>query len=244
MAGIWGLDRTRASQNGFALVGILIALPVMLTIATGLALLGFGLKNHTTVSATCRFEVWAAQREMGELLKELLRLNPLAKRLKRERTQAEAELKAARLSFNPKLIAAAEAHRAWVVAQQTRLRQTQEQILSDAQRVRAFHQKKFLHKTMASGTQILKVLSPSPTLAVQRFSPQDLAPEHQPLDGFVEFQRLEWRWQSQLFYDLPAWLKEFSPLENPNFTGACAASLTTKEKKWHPRLLAARSSPS
>lgn len=238
-----GVKRTHPSQAGFALIGVLAALPLILALLAGLGLTAIALKNRTEIFAQCRAEVWNAQKDMSQLLKNLISLNPRAKRLRAQRKAAEAEVKAAKLTFNPAIIAAAEAHRAIVLGQQMHLRAEQERLLFQALTRRARAQERVRGFIKNRDGRLEKIVSPSASLAVRKSPPNDLTPDYIGVEDFSSEQRLQAHWEGQLFHGAPPWLLNAGPLSNLKFRGECSATIKQEKKSWHPQLLAAKSLP-
>lgn len=237
-----GAQRENPSTAGFALVALLAAMPLMISVLVGLSLAAMALKNRTELFATCRAEVWNAQKDMSQMLRNLVSLNPRAKALRAQRKLAEAEVKAARASMNPPLIAAAETHRALILNRQMYLRAEQERILFQARARRAMARAQMNQAAHAKQGRVTDFFSPVTALAVERFPPHDLTPDHTPKPGFAGEQKLQFRWHAELFQGTPEWLLKSAALSRLRFNGECSATLKEEKESWRPQLVAAKSS--
>lgn len=222
------------------MVTLVHLLPLLLLIAITLTALGLVVKSRSGAEAKCRQTLWQAQRDMGSLLENLLRLNPRAKRLQNLRKTAEAQLKAALLSANPVWVAEAQAFRATVIGLQLSLRAEQTQILARAQIRRSRILAEF--KSLTSATPILTLAKNEKVtgLAVRAAPPQDLSPTYQLLPSFSDFQAVALRFRIRLLSWAPAFINNFYDTRNDHYDGQCFVTLQQEGSKWTPTLREAK----
>ena len=209
-----------------------------MVLLSGLALMGLSLRHHNLATASCRRAVWLAQVDMSKALTQLLKLNPEARRLRLQRKIAEAELNAARTLLQVELIPALEAQRAFIIAQQLRLRQQQKFLLLQAGYKRAAAKQNFLHLRNAMPMQQVVSRSLTPDLAVNFVPPFDLSPDAVLKTNFSQAQKLTLRWQTQFLAQAPWELMQILNIKPQTFYGRCAATLEQEGTKWRPQLVA------
>ncbi len=241
MARATGIKGKKPDEAGFALVALLAALPLLLVVFVGLSLIALALKNRTTIFAECRWSAYQAQKDMSVLMKQITALNPRARLLRIRRRAAEAELAAAMATLFPPLITAAQAQRGLVIAEQIQLRAEQERLLFSAITLRAKARKNLTSDLGRLEGRLLKIISPSGSLAVKKSPPLDLTPDHLPQSSFEQAQALQFHWRADLFSGAPDWLLRAGDFTKLKFSGECAATIKGVNKKWEPHLVAAKS---
>lgn len=232
--------RIAQSEKGFVLAMVTICLPLLTVALIGFLLMALVLRNHSFLNSSCRRAVYETQSALSLSLKKLLKLNPRATRLRTQRRIAEQEVKAARASKLPPLIAAAEAHRLSVIAQQWELRFEQNLILNKAREERRWVST-WLHQSLArfpaSSVRLSQKVS---GLAVHPEPFLDASPDYKVDEPFSEKQIQILEFKSDLLTNkLPKMI--LSGLEEKLVTGVkCAATLKKEGAQWQPALAAAR----
>lgn len=228
-------------QSGFALVALLFLVPVLLILVSGLALTALSLRNYTIAKSSCRRAVWLAQVDMGKALQELLRLNPEARRLRMQRKLVEAQLAAAKISLQFELVAALQAHKALIIAHQSKIRAQQQRLIFQAGLRRRNSPVTFKESTLSINIKKVRMQSLTSNLAVQFVPPQDLSPDVVVPPGFERRQALTLLWQAELLSEAPMEIMSALNIKSLNFNGQCAATLEKEGSKWLPQLVAGKS---
>lgn len=231
-----------SQEQGFALTALLLLLPLALGLAAAFGAAVHVLRTKSLAQSLCVREAAATQEELAVSLRELIALNPTARRLRRERERAERHWRAALATEVPPLIAAARAELAAVTLAQLRLRQKQSGLLREAETIRSNHTRELAAR--------LRRLTVSPLQAPMRFNralavtpvpPASLTPDYLPAPGFEFAQQQRFLFRVDLS---PPW-----PLETVNGADVrqaveCSVSLRNEGgKKWDIDILAA-SAPS
>lgn len=211
---------SQGRQEGFVIILLLGALPVLLSLAMGASLLAFHLKPYYQYQRTCRILTLHAQSELAQLLKELLRLNPEAKRLRAELIATQKALRAAQASGQVQWIALAQTRLAQIKMQQMRLQAQQRGYLRRAQSEIAK-----LSEALIRRLPNAKLRDAPSGLALRVNPATSLTPDYLPAVDFREHQKLEVTWQQGT-----PW-----PIQ-----GRCGASLELHKRSWWPVLAAAK----
>ncbi|HEY8272455.1 MAG TPA: hypothetical protein VIG33_16300, partial [Pseudobdellovibrionaceae bacterium] len=206
------------SQKGFALIGLISLLPVIL--AGGLAVFStFGfLKSDLGTLNACRAKQLQIQNKAGKNLSKLLKLNPRALKLRIQQAHAEKALAAAIESGQPPAIAAAEAYLLKI--------QMQRQVLAIKQKVliqtadiwlasggadlpKELQREWSQHNTPLKSwiqSSLRLTAAKVPKLAVQADIPE-VAPVYQLLPHFEEAQSWEQTWNVE--FRTVSWAQKF-----------------------------------
>ncbi len=217
------------SQKGFALVALLALVPFAMTLIISLVLGLFILKRKSLAQAHCVQQASLLQNELKGTLESLLKLNPRATRLRRQRDIADKALKAAISSANPYAIALAQAAWTAVFLQQTALRSQQQLLLKKAER-----QRDTGHRNLREKLNSLHVRNLNSrkyywrALAVEAVPLTSLTPDYRPLPGFSLLQQHRFRFDVAL-----------DPQGKLIQSTECSVSLNGKEKAWKVQILAA-----
>jgi hypothetical protein len=228
------------NHKGFALAITMALLPVLVGLFLLLfAILGVNQFNLSTQQA-CREGGLRGQQQVAPLLKQLLDLNPKALQLKLAEIQAQIRLAAATL---PPLVAAAEAHLAYIQMQRRILDLRQKQLIqqSNILLLRAhFQTKSALRTALTKGLPTFNYLkidnqqfsTTAPRLAVRPES-SDVAPAYRPVDNFDNQQALAHSWQYQL--------RVRSPFQNflmadLKWSPSCSVTLKQDGSSWVPKI--------
>lgn len=223
-------------EQGFALVNLLILVPLLLSLFFALSAYLYILKRKSLAQAACVHQAAVMQNDLKGTLEKLLRLNPRAKSLRAKRAAADKGLKAALSSANPYVLAAAKAYWTAVVLQQTVLRGQQQVLLREAERQRQSGYRNLLSQIRAM--RILRLDSRKfywRALAVEARPLTSLTPDYQPLPLFAHLQQHRFRFLVDL---QPPFLKKLDIGSLKQFT-ECAVTLEEKENAWNIRVLAA-----
>lgn len=229
-------------QHGFSLIGLLVLLPLLISILCGLATLLLYLKAYSLNQHECRDAVLEHQGQLKTHLIELLKLNPYAKQLRAEKRLSKAQLAVAIASGTPAGIAAARAHLKAVTLRQLDLQAKQQKWLLTARALR----KKFRIKTQVSfslrrGGSSIQHKSPL-GLAVYPVPPSSLTPDYKPLPHFSYFQATHIMWQLNALFLLPKWLRDQAfPEIATKLRGQCSASITKRGQRWFATPIKAKS---
>lgn len=218
------------NQWGFSMLNFCFLIPIIF--ASGVLVFGSFqiISKYTDAQRECRIHVMGAQQILGQKLKELLDLNPLAKSL---RTQ-EKTLKIARAAaILPSVIAAIQAKIIINQFQQSILRGKQELILATA-KIQA-------QREMAKlPTQINGVKFSNPHLKVYKSPPNAIAPDHHTMPFFTEVQTLKAHWKVPIQNFVPKIILKVFKNYPSAIEGKCAATLIRKGDVWNPKLHQAR----
>lgn len=203
-----------SNQRGFVLVFMIGLLPFLLSLMffikeVGLVQLEYSQKLHT-----CREKILETQQILGRAITRLMRLNPKAKRLRRERKVVD---KVVRSTIGvPVAHEAARIAQAIVIARQIALKLEQTQIQTRA----------ILEANRSLNTLRSEKNSnwDAPKLAIRATPPLDLSPSYETLPNFEHRQSITVRMQT----------KNAVPLE-------CSATLEKEFNRWRPKLGRGRS---
>ncbi len=232
-------QRILEGQKGFALLFLLSFLPV---VVAGILILYFSqllTSNWMQASHICRTELLKVQKVAGSRISELLKLNPQARLLRRLKTQAQLELATAIALQNPAMIAKANSDLIRIKTLQSNLDLAQRFIVERAnlemtlglQKAAGFIRRQ--SQVMQSRNprfiqfEIRSVRTVSQSLAVYP-DRTDIAPVYELKEPFQETQALSVSWIAQ-FQTVStggaSWIRN-----QHHKQGACAASLTTRDK--------------
>ncbi len=220
------------SSAGFTAITLIAFLPLVLTLVTAAAGATYIFKQKLSAQSMCVQQATTLQNDLKPILTQLLRLNPQATRLRARRAKADAAVKKALMTKNPKLIAAAKAIQLAVILQQTALRAKQERLLHQAQEERARHHNRLSNAVRKKFKSYVKSKQYYPrALAVEPRPAGSLTPDYRPVNNFAFHQQHEFRFDITIA---------------PSFVSAkskqkilCSLSLSGKESSWRPHLIAA-----
>lgn len=229
------------SEKGFVTTLLIALLPLILAIGIGLAFSSKVLFHWHYTHKMCRSETMGLQKNLGELLRSLMLLNPQAYKLRTDKIIATAKLAAAVAAANPPVIAFYTAKIARIHAQQLRLDRQQKLILSMAKMQMTKWQIKMTTKFQ------LKTLGPmrlehsfQHDLAVEPFPKGDIAPAYNLKNNFEQEQIVGAKWFSSLNRLLPNPMQSLLK-SNRTLTGECYATLKQRKLSWKPALSEAKS---
>ena len=204
-------------------------LPLALTLVASVVYGYMVLRKKSLAQSHCVQQASLLQRDLKANLESLLKLNPRARALRRQREVADRALKAAIQSKVPAAIAAATAAWTAVYLQQVELRGQQEQLLRQAEIRREVGQRQLREKIypLRARNMIAKKMYWR-SLAVEAVPPTSLTPDYVPLPAFPNLQQQKYR------FDVP-----LDPLGKIVQKTECSVSITGKEKAWKVQILAA-----
>ena len=221
-------------EKGFSLISFVILFPALLAVTFALLLAtGFALR-HRQNQHLCEKQVLRLQIKQARHLENLLRLNPRAKTLRRERRLADKALKSAMKSGHPKIIMIAKAAQVAVKSRQMILRGQQQAIVNRSKadlsnslrQMKRVQQKSEGHVRFDKAPKSLPVFkrgaeSGSPTYHVLP------AVEHRQLVAVHWTQRIPKAWHDVL---------DHLEFEEKAVFGNCAATIRKRSRKWRGEL--------
>lgn len=235
----------RKRESGFAGIVFLTMLPLLLAAAALCASVFLLLKAHAGALHECRSGLLRIENLRLGQLQQLMKLNPQARKLRRERARAELNFRMAKASGSPKAIAAARVALEVVRAKQFALATQQRRILL-RERVQTKANLARLKKNVESKLREHQLAAPSrgfplPTaaygsLAVRTAPPGDLTPDYVPRENFERHQAIRMRWNFTPAMLLPTWLN-FEKFKNLTLDAQCGTTAERKSKNtWRARL--------
>lgn len=228
------------SEQGFLTATLLALLPLILTLGLGFAVSSRVLFQWHQTHKICRNESMKLQKQLGELLKSLMLLNPVAHKLRADKIIAAAKLAIAVAEVNPPLIAFYTAKLEMIQAKQINLDRKQKLILSMA-KVRLLKWQTSMFAKLQP-----KTLGPmrlehrfNEALAVEPSPRGDMAPAYNLRTHFEQEQMAGAKWFSSLNRMLPQQLQTFLQ-SNRILPGECYATLKKRRLSWIPALSEAK----
>ena len=240
------------NENGSATFALLGSLPILMAAIAVVVAVFYIVRSHGTSLHHCRSKLLESEENRLATMRELIKLNPEAKKLRTARRIAEKKVEAALESGTPFAIAAAEAELALVISMQTAFALAQKSLIVQADASARIDLQKLRTLMIKRADTDLKIydgrsksplaivsatVTPLPVVAKQPDTP---TPDYEPDPQYSkkEVLRLSWKlWPVRL---LPKWLGFLEPtFQNLVIEGQCA---TTGEKKgnhqWGARLTA------
>lgn len=227
-------------RKGFVIVSTLFLVTMLLATLSGLVFLSISIRNRTALLSSCRKIVVDAQSSMANDLSALISLNSKAQSLRLQRQFAETQVRNARLSMNPKLIAAAELFRNQVIQSQLLLRAKQLGLLGQARATRHHVRAIFSRIRTPAAVRQLRSINLETDLAVEPNPKGDLTPNYVLSPAFAQEQRLGLSWTFNLLEGLPLGFRLHSIPESLISKAHCVATLKRKDKLWIPTLAVAK----
>ncbi|MBX2987570.1 MAG: hypothetical protein KF802_06710 [Bdellovibrionaceae bacterium] len=229
----------RGNRRGFAMISLLTLLPVLLAAGACLFFIMGFVEDRTATRNGCRRQLLQGLEQAGRPMKQLMDLNPLAWRLRAEKTAALAALAAATAAGNPAAVSAANMRLQVIQQKQTSLDLRQKALL---RRADASLKSSQTLAWRAVARAPLNFLVPQPQKPV--FIPPALRPDGPgPAPVYVlppDFERrqtLAQKWQSR--FELRGPLQNFLPARG-RLNETCAATLVPRGNFWRSRLTEAR----
>lgn len=235
-----GAARARSSlghsQKGIATLALVSMVPLLMGLTLSVATALTMLRKKSLAQSLCVYHGLKMQDQLGDALTRLLKMNPEAQRLRRQRDQAEIRAMNARASGVPVAIAAAEAQRAAVIMQQIAFHQRQRLILSEAQSIRRQAQtqlSKDLRRPYFGSLNSQSYYHEA--LAVETQPKTSLSPDYVLVNPFSYLQQQKYEYTVNLN---PPFLNILAG-RNLKQKTRCSVSLENKEGKWSARILMA-----
>ena len=234
---------TLRSNRGFTVVGLLVLLPLLVSLVTSCAGAMLLLAADAELKHECRSTLLEAQSEIAEDLETLMKLNESASALRRARATAEA---AVRLAVAPPAIAAARAALVAIKAKQVALAAKQTSLLFRAKsksRSTPLKAKLKLHRKLRDKARRLESRDSTfeTRLTTASFdvvaSPRDsLTPDYHPTAGFTERQEMSVAAQWSVTSLLPEWLRRWLGREDLKMKTTCRATIVKGKRGWRSLL--------
>lgn len=227
-------DQTSRTQpigeRGFVLFQTLIILPLALACFGFFIVFGKKLVDRDKNQDSCRKNLLAAQQHLKNDLKSILNLNPLAKKLRKQRVQAAKLLRTATATGQPELIAVASLNFKKIILQQIELDREQKHILRHASHIRRIALKNFKAAHPKLEAQLFTSPQNKSGLAVSPLQTFDIAPEYRTLLNFEQHQALHLAWKEKfistesrpIFFDQP----------KDKTQAICGTTLKSKGQTW------------
>ena len=246
----------RGAENGFALAGFLIMLPLLLAVLVSVVAAFYLLKNEGESKQICRTTALSMQETVAARLNQLIKMNPAAKVLRAKRTAADQTVKAT--EAYPLLLPAALVAQAAVVAEQTTFAASQKLLIADAERASIFARielKAKIHAALArahdvqtseaSSSQLLSALNLPylqsdisvnlPRFEVEASPKESLTPDYQAADDFSKLEALHVQWKLDVAQLLPEWIQKILALtsQSPNIkiNLGCGATVVASDNE-------------
>lgn len=239
---------TIRSNRGFTVVGLLVLLPLLVSLVTFCSAAMLLLNADAELKHECRSTLLEAQDEIANDLETLMKLNETARTLRRARDTAEV---AVRVAVAPPAIAAARAALLAVIAKQAALASKQTSLLLRAKaksRSTPLKTKLKLHRKLRDKAKLLE--SRESALETQLksasfdvvASPRDsMTPDYHPSAGFTKLQEMKVEAQWSVTSLLPEWLRRWLGREDLKMKTTCRATIVKGKSGWRSLLKADKS---
>jgi hypothetical protein len=213
-------------------------LPAALVALSLLTMALLHLQTQTELRYTCRKELLATEKAVGQNLSELMKLNPLAQSLRLHRKLAL--LKLAAVAANPAAEAAVLAELARIEQQQVALGQRQKALLLTAQAhlrlgslrtemlLSSLHRQKSPRFQKLAHLSLSQLYSSASHLAVRADDPTEVAPTYELEPHFEEQQSLQTFWRLEYSWLNSTWIQRFLHWRKILISDSCRASLREK----------------
>lgn len=222
------------NDKGFSLVSFVIILPALMTVILSLLLATSLALRHRKNQHFCQKEVLKLQIQQARYLRNLLKLNPLARKLRRERKLADKALKSAMRSGHPKIIMIAKAAQVAVKSRQLILRGQQQAIVnrSKAGLSNSLNQIKWAQQKSDSQARFDKAPK---SLPVFRKGTESGSPTYHVLPSVEHRQLVAVHWDSPI-PELWNNVLNFLNFKERTVSGKCAATIRKRSRKWSGEL--------
>lgn len=214
----------RKRNGGYALVGLLSMMPVLLTIFFATASFALLAREHTRSQTLCKNHLFNMQDNISNLLNKLINLNPKARNLRIQNQSAQRQLQLAVLSANAIKIALAEARLIQIKLARILLDTEQKNLIAEANSLLQTSAIKLRHNLR----QRLVHLKLNP-LAVHPDVLGDVAPIYETRSDFRQAQK------ASAFYtwNIPHWLKN----QQTHFRFGCSVSIEKRALLYRATLM-------
>lgn len=227
------------NSSGFMTVALMCFLSLMILFLSAFALLSVGIKNITKTQTHCITGLFQTQKELGQVLSQLLALNQRSVQLKRARQTTEASLAIATASvvLIPK-IPILEGTRKTIIGLQKVLIVKQKFLLTKAfliKQSRLGELKRKFKKFKAS--QIRESSFYKKALAVKKQQIGKDSYIYKPVDNFKNHQKITLAWKLFPFHPLiKDWDYIFPSNEKKNGNYSCSVTLNKEGNQWTSQL--------
>lgn len=222
------------NEDGFSLISFVIVLPALMTVISALLLAtGLGLR-HRHNQHLCQKQVLNLQIKQAKHMENLLKLNPKARALRRERRLADKALKSALRSGHPKIIMIAKAAQVAVKSRQLILRGKQQVLISQSKvgLSNSLSQIRLAQKKADGKVRFDKVPKSLPVFSK---GTESGSPTYHVFPSVAEIQMVAVQWKQQIpkpWHDLLRYLE----FEERSVVGKCAATIRKRSRKWRGEL--------
>lgn len=223
-------QRYQNSQGGFLVVLFLSILPLCITLLTAAFTLAFyfEFQNHTRY--LCQKQLIHIQQQNAKALKELTKLNPKARKLRRQVKRTRKQIAKA-IIIAPQVVPALKAKLALLKAQQLQLAIKQNIIIKNTKHIT----KTQLTRLKKRINKSVEIELPQAKLAVYRTPMLSLSPDYKTKKPLAKFQGMKVSWKLNQHHLYPAWiLRVFKDL--PVISGNCSATIQERSHKWNVQL--------
>jgi hypothetical protein len=234
------LKQADLKEQGFALTSFVALVPLCMTLFVAVGACFFLFKRKSLAQSLCVQQAVRLQEDLGAVLDKLLRLNPRAKTLRRERSAAERAFQLSLQSGNPAAIASARAALLAVKLAQAALRSQQGRLLDQAEFARGKRPRELrgrLARLSVSGFRSRQYFHRA--LAVEPVPPGSDSPDYIPAQPFARLQQHRFDFRVDL---TPPFLPGQWRIRDLVQPAACAATLQSEASKWRVQILAASAS--
>ena len=230
-----------ASQSGFAVTGLVILLPLLVSGLLCFVFLIFSIKNYTLAQKTCVQHVLSTQNQLEMYIKSLLFLNPKATYLRVKELTLRAQYLVELAALNPNALVT-KAKIDMVKMKRKKLDLKQKNILRKSRlylrrQIAKFNRK--MRKILNAGPITHKYyhstsMSAGHPIAVKRREKQGPAPNYKRTDHFSSDQNITVSWNMRLHHGLPDWIK--TSLNKQKSLFHCSGTIKKKNGAASPHL--------
>lgn len=220
------------NNKGFIITIIIIALPLFIGCLIVLTSLIFYIRNHDLAQNICIAHTTSAQKKIKQELQALLKLTPLATKLRRELKSLQLMYEVALQTSEPITIATLQVKIKEVQTQRLLLNIKQKHILYNTVKIvntHFYNFKKTLQKLNPNNIT-KKHHQPIPLAVIQK-PKDDIAPSYYIKNNFSAQQTISFFWTMPLDTFLPQWIKDIYFVRTLS-SYKCAATLKKIKFKW------------
>ena len=237
MKKIFFLINRNKTKKGVISTLTLLSLPVGLSCLMIFTSLIFGIRNHDGAQRVCLRYTLQAQEQMKSALTSLLRLNPMAKQLRRKQKQLERRLIQAVLTMDLVTASALKIKIKIIKGKRIALDFQQKNILTQAKlRMETQFYSFKMHLRRFRPQQIRKNHHQPFPLAVKTRPRGAIAPTYHPVKNFSQLQAVAFSWQMPLYLNLPDWIKRMF-FRSELSAYRCSATIKKRRGKWKTTLI-------
>ena len=224
------------NEKGFIMTGILLSLPLFLMSLMVLVSLIFCIRNHDQAQSYCLKYSLQAQENIKTNLKQLLKLNPKAKLLRKKHKTLKKLYRRALTIGEPISISILKAKLLMIKKQRVMLNIRQKQILKQSAQYMESAFKTFRKKLKPMQAEQIKKEHHYPfPLAVSAHPKNSIAPVYRPKRLFSARQTLSFSWKMPLHHSLPTWITKLF-FKNKLSLYHCSATIKKHKLSWKSSL--------